>query len=318
MPRRHARAVPRLRIAARRHERQPAGRPRHRREDRREAHHDVREPRRHLRPPRRLATEATHEPRRRERPCVQEPGDVAPDVRRRSRRHRAHGFAPGRVRPRAHAGVVQPARVPHVAAADAGRGRRRRGGSARQPRSSRSMSRSLAMPKPRRRRSRAAGNGERVAIEPRWEGPTVSGLAVSTGEDAVYIAGDLLADPIVRDALTALDRPGESSARRAPRQGADARVAPGAALPRSRHRGDGVPARSRRREVPARGSCASLSLARAHVPRPDGRHARLRRRRGRARDRAPGRGADRGWPTRSRKRSRRAGSSTSTNASSDR
>jgi DNA polymerase I len=51
---------------------------------------------------------------------------------------------------------------------------------------------------------RAAGNGERVAIEPRWEGRTVSGLAVSTGEDAVYIAGDLLADPIVRDALTAL------------------------------------------------------------------------------------------------------------------
>jgi len=54
---------------------------------------------------------------------------------------------------------------------------------------------------------RAAANGERVALEPRWDGRTVSGLAVSTGEDAVYIAGDLLGDPVVRDALTALTGP---------------------------------------------------------------------------------------------------------------
>jgi DNA polymerase-1 len=54
---------------------------------------------------------------------------------------------------------------------------------------------------------RAAANGERVALEPRWEGRTVSGIAVSTGDDAVYVAGDLLADPIVRDALTALTGP---------------------------------------------------------------------------------------------------------------
>src|SRR3954447_16301879 len=54
---------------------------------------------------------------------------------------------------------------------------------------------------------RAAANGERVAIEPRWEWRTVCGIAVSTGDDAVYIAGDLLNDPIVRDAVTSLTGP---------------------------------------------------------------------------------------------------------------
>jgi DNA polymerase-1 len=54
---------------------------------------------------------------------------------------------------------------------------------------------------------RAAGNGDRVALEPRWEGRALRGLALSTGEDPVYIDGDLLTDPIVRDALTALTGP---------------------------------------------------------------------------------------------------------------
>jgi DNA polymerase-1 len=54
---------------------------------------------------------------------------------------------------------------------------------------------------------RGAANGDRVAVEPRWEGVKVSGLAVSTGDSVTYIAGDLLADPIVRDALTALIGP---------------------------------------------------------------------------------------------------------------
>jgi DNA polymerase-1 len=54
---------------------------------------------------------------------------------------------------------------------------------------------------------RAAGNGDRIALEPRMEGRTVAGLAVSTGDDAVYIAGDLLTDPIVRDALEAITGP---------------------------------------------------------------------------------------------------------------
>jgi DNA polymerase-1 len=50
---------------------------------------------------------------------------------------------------------------------------------------------------------RAAANGDRVALEARWEGKTVVGLAVSSGRDAVYVAGDLLRDPVVRDALGA-------------------------------------------------------------------------------------------------------------------
>ena len=85
---RHARAVPRLRGAARRHERQPAGRAGHRREDRREA----RSPptaslEGDLRAPRRAAAEAADEPRRGQGPRVQEPRDVAcSHTRRRSRR----------------------------------------------------------------------------------------------------------------------------------------------------------------------------------------------------------------------------------------
>ncbi len=54
---------------------------------------------------------------------------------------------------------------------------------------------------------RAAAHGDRVALEPRWEGRALRGLAISTGEDAVYIDGDLLADATVRDALTALTGP---------------------------------------------------------------------------------------------------------------
>src|SRR5207302_1615157 len=49
---------------------------------------------------------------------------------------------------------------------------------------------------------RAAANGERVALEARWEGKgldRVAGVAVSAGEDPVYIDGDLLADAAVRD-----------------------------------------------------------------------------------------------------------------------
>jgi DNA polymerase-1 len=58
---------------------------------------------------------------------------------------------------------------------------------------------------------RAAANGERVALEARWEGKGVeqriTGIAVSAGEQPTYIDGSLLADPIVRDALTALTGP---------------------------------------------------------------------------------------------------------------
>jgi DNA polymerase-1 len=57
---------------------------------------------------------------------------------------------------------------------------------------------------------RAAANGERVALEARWEGKgldRISGLAVSAGESPTYIDGDLLADATVRDALTSLTGP---------------------------------------------------------------------------------------------------------------
>ena len=56
------RAVHRLRGAARRHQRQPARRARHRREDRGEAHHDIPRPRRCVRAPRRAAAASEDEP----------------------------------------------------------------------------------------------------------------------------------------------------------------------------------------------------------------------------------------------------------------
>ncbi|MDQ1381537.1 MAG: polymerase, partial [Actinomycetota bacterium] len=58
---------------------------------------------------------------------------------------------------------------------------------------------------------RAAGNGDRVAIEARWPGAAGRaapiGIAISTGDDATYIDGDLLADAAVLDALGAIDGP---------------------------------------------------------------------------------------------------------------
>jgi DNA polymerase I len=57
---------------------------------------------------------------------------------------------------------------------------------------------------------RAAANGERLALEAHWAGEPVrsplAGLAVATGsgDEATYIAADLLSDAIVRDALTAV------------------------------------------------------------------------------------------------------------------
>ncbi len=54
---------------------------------------------------------------------------------------------------------------------------------------------------------RAAGNGNEVALEARWEGRAIAGIAVSTGDDAVFIGRELLADPAVRDALDAVTGP---------------------------------------------------------------------------------------------------------------
>ncbi len=66
------------------------------------------------------------EPGRGQGTRLQEPRDVAAHPRRRSRRHHPRRPAPGRVRPRTCAGVVQSARVPAVVAAHPRRGRRRR------------------------------------------------------------------------------------------------------------------------------------------------------------------------------------------------
>jgi DNA polymerase-1 len=48
-------------------------------------------------------------------------------------------------------------------------------------------------------------NGERVVLEPRWAGPAgrsaLTGLAVSSGHDATYIDGQLLADAVVQPLL---------------------------------------------------------------------------------------------------------------------
>jgi DNA polymerase-1 len=57
----------------------------------------------------------------------------------------------------------------------------------------------------------AALQRDRLALEPRWSGvpgrSSVTGLAVSTGDDATYIAGDLLHDAKVRATLSVLDGP---------------------------------------------------------------------------------------------------------------
>ncbi len=63
----------------------------------------------------------------------------------------------------------------------------------------------------RRRAARRGRPADRVAIEARWAGAPgrsdVVGLAISTGADATFIDGDLLADAKVRDALDLLDGP---------------------------------------------------------------------------------------------------------------
>ncbi len=57
----------------------------------------------------------------------------------------------------------------------------------------------------------AAAKTDRVAMEARWAGAVgrsaIVGLAISTGEDATFIDGDLLDDKKVRDALAAIDGP---------------------------------------------------------------------------------------------------------------
>ena len=106
--------------------------------------------------------------------------------------------------------AVQPTRVPAPVAAHPRRGRRRRRDARRRHAGGRRCDRARRS-RGSRRPARAAAKGERVAIEARWAGvigrSAVTGLAISNGEDATYIDGDLLTDPEVRSAFDEIDRP---------------------------------------------------------------------------------------------------------------
>ena len=203
------------------------GRARHRREDRGQAHHHLRRARRHLRAPRRAAAEAAHEPRRGQGPRLQEPRDVAARSAtststgsRRPTCSRARSTA-RRVRvlfnqlefrlllPRILDAVGDVAETPEADTLDV---------DVAIARDAKAAADALRA---------AAAKGERVAIEARWAGAVgrsaVTGLAISTGDDATYIDGDLLADADGARRARRDRRPEESAARRAPRQGADAR-----------------------------------------------------------------------------------------------
>ena len=255
VPRRHARAVPRLRVAARRHERQPARRSRHRREDRGQADHDVRRSRRHLRTPRRAAAQAAHEPRRGARTAC-------------SRTARCRGCTSTSTSTASRTGTSRRARSTASACACCSTS----SSSARCCRAS--STRSATSPnapeaetldvdvviardaKAAAEALRAAANGERVALEARWaERPVerISGLAVSAG-----------AEPDVHRRRPPRRRNRcATRSRRWPDPKGPPLVVHRAKelmhglglelrLARPRHRGDGVPARSR-----ARGSTSS-------------------------------------------------------------
>ena len=189
-----------------------------------------------LRAPRRPAAEAAPEPRRvRATACSSTARcrclrrDVDVDVE-------ADDLAPGRVRPRAGARAVRPARVPHAAARDCSR---RSATSAaergRRPRRSTSRSRRCATPRPRRdaarraRRRRASAYALEAPVGRRGRAqPRRRRSRVADGDGtATYIDGRRArATPTVRDALERARRRRRPAARRAPRQGADARRSP--------------------------------------------------------------------------------------------
>ena len=144
--------------------------------------------------------------------------------------------------------------------------RRRRDRRARRPRQGAARSRSS------RAGRGAAGRSDLVAAS-----------CSADGRRVTYVDAELLATPKVRAELEALCGAPEAGRRRAPREGARARPARRPALARARHRAHGVPPRSGRGEVRARGSRAPLPLDRADLARPRRGHARSRRRRGRRR-----------------------------------
>ena len=93
-----------------------------------------------------------------------------------------------------------------------------------------------------------AAEHARVAIEPRWSGAAgrspLVGLAIATDESVTYLDAALVAEGAAHIALGALVG-GEFPARRAPLEGIDPRLGRRVRGRRARHRGDGVPPRSR-------------------------------------------------------------------------
>ena len=151
--------------------------------------------------------------------------------RRRPRGVDARRPAAGRVRPRAGAGAVRPARVPHAAAAAARRGRRDVGrGRRRGRRRSTSRSRSLRDARRGRRAVRRARGERRARTRSSRAGTARRSAARSSALGArarrrrvTYIDADLLADADGARRARRARRAGRPAARRAPRQGADAR-----------------------------------------------------------------------------------------------
>ena len=288
LPRRHARAVPRVRGAARRHERQPARRPRHRREDRGQARH-------HLRRTSKASSSTSTSCRPSSARTSARPTTACSRTARCrcSTATSTSASSPtssrqGAFDARAGAGAVRPARVPHAAAAPARGGRRGRRRPTPRPRRSTSRSSSLRDARPRARAAAehaASGDAvrDRAALGGR-AGPqrAASRLGVrDRRRDVTYVDADAArATPTVRDALDALVGARRPAARRAPRQGADAR-----ARRRPPHRSQHDTAVMAYLLDPGEGKYLLEDLAlrflslELHVARPRRGHARPRRRR---------------------------------------
>ena len=246
-------------------------------------------------------------------------------ARRATSTSRPSDLAHGRVGPRAGAGAVRPARVPHALPAAA-----RGGGGA--SAADAEAGTTLDVEVVRRPRDAAAaldafgrGRGERRAVRGRGALGRRAGHAArcarlahrtTDGRRRRTSTPTLLARSRGRAALLAPRRRRRPAARRAPGQGADARPRRRRAVAAPRHRGDGVPPRPGRGEVPPRRPRAAVPLARGAVAR--------RRARARSISTATSRstrpaGVPRGAPARRRarrRRSTRASSPISTSGSS--
>ena len=163
---------------------------------------------------------------------------------------------------------------------------------------------------------------EPYALEPRWDGAPVTSslraIGLADGDRRCRTSTPTCcATRRVRDAARRAGVDRWSAAGRPPGEGVDARPRCRRTRIAARHRGDGVPPRSR-----ARGSTSSkisrFATCRSKCARPEpGRgHARSRRRRGDGADRSAGRGGAAARRRAASKRSRRGSSPTSTSASS--